>query len=114
MDIWNADKLALFVIFFLPGFISMKVYDLLVPGETRDVSKSVFEAIAYSTLNFAALLWLIVLIHTGDFYRKHVAWYFLSVVFIMIVVPVLWPLAFLKLSSWRPLAKHFIHPIRKP
>jgi len=36
MDIWNADKLALFPIFFLPGFISIKIYDLLVPGEPRD------------------------------------------------------------------------------
>jgi hypothetical protein len=37
-DVWGADKLTLFVIFFLPGFISMKVYDLLVPGERRDFS----------------------------------------------------------------------------
>jgi len=49
MDIWNADKLALFIVFFVPGFISMKVYDLLVPGETRDASKSLLDAISYST-----------------------------------------------------------------
>ena len=114
MDLWNADKLTLFIIFFLPGFISMKVYDLLVPGETRDVSKSVFEAIAYSTLNFAALLWLIILVNTDGFYQEHRVLYFLSLVFIMIIVPIGWPLAFLRLSSWRPLARHFVHPIRKP
>ena len=28
--------LALFLIFFIPGFITLKVYDLLVPGEARD------------------------------------------------------------------------------
>jgi hypothetical protein len=53
MDIWNVDKITLVVVFFLPGFISMKVYDLMAPGERRDFSKSLFEAISYSTLNFA-------------------------------------------------------------
>src|SRR5437879_282533 len=114
MDIWNVDKLTLFLIFFLPGFISMKVYDLLVPGEARDFSKSLFEAVAYSTLNFAVLFWLIALIHTGNFYRQHPVSYFLAVMLIMIAVPAFWPFAFLKLSSWQPLARRFIHPIRKP
>ena len=74
MDIWNVDKLTLFLIFFLPGFISMKVYGLMVPGEPRDFSKSVLEAISYSTLNFAVLFWLIIFIHTGDFYHRHLIW----------------------------------------
>jgi len=114
MDIWNIDKLTLFVIFFLPGFISMKVYDLMVPGEPRDVSKSVLEAISYSTLNFAALFWLIMLTQTGDLYHRHLILYSLSVAVIMVIVPACWPLVFLKLSTWRPIAKHLIHPIRKP
>jgi hypothetical protein len=114
MDIWNADKLALFLVFVLPGFISMKVYDLMVPGEPRDASKSLFEAISFSTLNFAALFWLIALIQSDDFYRKHFILYALSIVLIMVVVPACWPFAFLKLSSWRPIARHLVHPIRKP
>jgi hypothetical protein len=114
MDIWSADKLALFLIFVLPGFISMKVYDLLVPGEPRDTSKSLLDAISYSTLNFAALFWLIGFIQTGDFYHQHFVWYSLSVVAIMLVVPACWPILFLRLSGWRPIGKHFVHPIRKP
>jgi hypothetical protein len=114
MDIWNVGKLTPFLVFFLPGFISMKVYDLMVPGEPRDFSKSLFEAISYSTLNFAALFWLIVLIQTDDFYHKHLIWFSLSAAVIMVVVPACWPVVFLKLSTWGPLAKHFIHPIRKP
>ena len=114
MDIWNADKLALFIVFFVPGFISMKVYDLLVPGETRDASKSLLDAISYSTLNFAALFWLIAILQTGDFYHRHFILYSLSVVAIMVVVPACWPFAFLGLSSWRPVGKHLVHPIQKP
>jgi hypothetical protein len=114
MDIWNVDKLALFLIFFLPGFISMKVYDLMVPAEPRDFTKSLFEAISYSTLNFAALFWLIAAIQRNDFYHQHFVLYWLSFVAIMVVVPVCWPFAFLRLSSWRPVGKHFVHPIQKP
>ena len=113
MDIWNVDKLTLFLVFFLPGFISMKVYDLMVPGEPRDVSKSLFEAISYSTLNFGALFWLIAFIQRGDFYQKHFILYSLSIVVIMVIVPACWPFVYLKLSTWRPIARHFVHPIRK-
>jgi hypothetical protein len=38
----------------------------------------------------------------------------MSVAAIMVVVPACWPFLFLKLSTWTPVAKHFIHPIRKP
>jgi hypothetical protein len=114
MDIWNVDKLTLLIVFFLPGFISMKVYDLMVPGEPRDVSKSLFEAISYSTLNFAVLFWLIALVQTSDFYHRHFIGYWMSFALIMVVAPACWPFVFLKLSTWRPIAKHFVHPIRKP
>ena len=114
MDIWSVDKLVLFLIFFIPGFISMRVYDLLVPGERRDFSKSLLEAISYSAMNFAALSWLIALIQIGDYYHNHFTLYLLSVFVILFAVPVSWPFAFLKLSSWRPVGKHFVHPIQKP
>ena len=114
MDIWNADKLTLFLIFVLPGFISIKIYDLMVPGERRDFSKSLLEAVSYSTLNFAVLFWLIALIQSGGFYRSHFVLYSLSVAVIMVGAPASWPFLFLGLSTWRPIAKHFVHPIRKP
>ena len=60
MNIWEADKLVLFLIFFIPGFVSIKVYDLLIPGEQRDFSKSILEVIGYSALNYGALSWFII------------------------------------------------------
>lgn len=114
MDIWQVDKLVLFLMFFVPGFISIKVYDLLVPGERRDFSKAIFDAIGYSALNFAALSWLIFLMHSANFASQHKAWYCIFLVVIICVVPGLWPIVLLKMSSWRPIAKHVIHPIQKP
>ncbi len=114
MDIWSADKLVPFLIFFLPGFISMKVYDLMVPGEPRDFSKSLMEAISYSTLNFAALFWLIAIIQSGDFFRAHFILYSLAVILIMVLAPAFWSILFLWLSKWRRISRYFVHPIRKP
>ena len=51
----NTQTLTLFLFFFLPGFVSLKVYDSLVPSERRDFSKSIYEVVAYSTLNYALL-----------------------------------------------------------
>jgi len=117
MDIFSKftfDKLVLFLVFFIPGFISLKVYDLLIPGERRDFSKSLYEVIAYSALNFAALSWLIILIYSKNFYMEHTIWYFVSVFCIMFIVPVFWPVLFIRASQWGPVAKYIVHPIKKP
>ncbi len=114
MDIWSTDKLVLFLIFFVPGFISMKVYDLMIPGSPREASKSLLDAVSYSTLNFAVLFWLIALIQTNDFYHRHFVLYALAVVAIMVVVPACWPFVYLKLASWGPITRHLTNPIQKP
>jgi len=114
MNIWEIDKLQLFLMFVVPGFISIKIYDLIIPGERRDFSKAIVEAIAYSSLNFALLSWLIALINTGDFATKHQFIYALAIVFIMFGFPVLWPILFLKITEWKPIADKIYHPILKP
>ena len=114
MDIWQIDKLSLFLIFFIPGFISIKIYDLLIPSEKRDFSKSIFEVIGFSAINFAALSWFIILIHSGNFFRDHRIWYFLALLIVIFVIPILWPIVLLKVLFWSPIAKRVIHPILKP
>ena len=114
MAIWQIDKLTLFLLLFIPGFISLKVYDLLVPSERRDFSKSLFEVIGYSALNFAALSWLIVLVHANGFPAAHSAWYLLAIIFVLFIAPVLWPCLWLKLCSWPPVARRLVSPVRKP
>ena len=105
MDIWSTDKLTLFLIFFLPGFISMKVYDLMVPSAPREAAKSLHEAISYSALNFGFWSWLIALLFAGDYYHRHFIWFSFAVVLILLVAPIFWPFAYLKLASWAPIAK---------
>lgn len=114
MDIWQIDRLVLFLIFFIPGFISIKVYDLLIPNGRRDFSKSLFEAIGFSAINFAVLSWPIIFINSGNFYNEHSVLYFISLLCILFIVPIFWPFVFLKISMWKPIAKNIIHPIQKP
>jgi len=114
MDIWEINKLALFLLFFIPGFISIKVYDLFIASERRDFSKSLFEVMGYSAINFAALSWLIALIHSDNYYSAHKVIYFLFLLIIIFIAPIIWPFIFLKLSSWPPISKRIVHPIRKP
>lgn len=112
MDIWQIDKLALFLLFVVPGFISLKVYDLLVPGPRRDLSSSLVQAVVYSALNFAGLLYPIMLVYSDGFHAT--PWDILGMYCILFVAPALWAVVWRKLSSSRLLTRHIVHPVQKP
>jgi len=114
MDIWQIDKLTLFLLFFIPGFISIKVYNLLYPSEQKDFSAFLLEAIGYSSLNFAVLSWLIIIIHSGNFYDDHRTWYLICLFLILFTIPLLWPILFFKISDWGLFKKYIVSPIQKP
>jgi len=114
MNIWEIDKAFLFVVLVLPGFISIKVYDLIVAGDKRDFPKSIVESIAYSVLNFATLSWLIILISTATFSKEHAFIYWLSIIAIFIVFPAIWPFVFLWISRFKIFKKHLLTPVNQP
>jgi len=51
-SLWLFGTMNVLLVFFIPGFVSIKVYDLIIPKEKRDFSKDVYEAIGYSFVNF--------------------------------------------------------------
>ncbi|UYF81101.1 DUF6338 family protein [Acinetobacter ursingii] len=55
MEIFESSKLVLFIIFAIPGFISIKTYSLLCPNHEKDSTKLIIDAITYSCLNYALL-----------------------------------------------------------
>ena len=114
MDIFNLNALYLFIIFFIPGFISIKIYDLLIPGEKRDFSSSISEVIAYSCLNYAFLSWLIVLITKNNYYINHTSWFILFVFLILFFAPILWPILFLRIISNELISKYVVNPVPRP
>ncbi|MFW6275603.1 MAG: hypothetical protein ACOC2M_03110 [bacterium] len=57
MTILEANQLIAFIVFFIPGFISMKVYHLMIASDKINFSNAVGEAIAFSSINYAAFSW---------------------------------------------------------
>ena len=103
--------LAAFLVFFVPGFLMIQVYELMVPSPRRDFSKSVFEAVAYSAVNLGAFSPVIYLMRSGFFSPF---WYWVCVTIILVFAPIAWSAIFLwaRKSEW--FRKVFPHPILCP
>ncbi|WP_221568989.1 DUF6338 family protein [Alkalihalobacillus sp. TS-13] len=94
MDIFHLDKLSLFLLFFVPGFISIKVWGYLVPSQSKKMNEYFFDAVSYSCLNFAILSWLIIIIGKENYQNEHpIVFYFLTLL-ILLIFPILWPIIF--------------------
>jgi hypothetical protein len=114
MDIWNINALVLFIAFVIPGFISLKSYHLLFPGEFKSSDKLLVDAIAYSSINYGILFWPIYEIEYHGVRELHPAIYGAFYVFTLLVAPVVWVVA-LKWVRTRQFAQKFMpHPIESP
>ena len=113
MDIFNLDKLNIFLLFFVPGFISMKIWSSIVPSESRKPTDYLLEIISYSCLNFAFLSWLVIIVSKDEFKSNHESLFYLAVFSILFVFPIIWPIILNKLFQWPVINKFFIHPIPK-
>lgn len=53
MNIWNPEAIFIFIMFVIPGFISLKIYKLLVPSDHNENSLlTLLDAITYSCINY--------------------------------------------------------------
>jgi hypothetical protein len=114
MDIWQSEKLAIFLVMFVPGFISLKVWDLLVPSERRDFSKSIVEAVAFSAINFALLFWLVEYLGTPNLAQTARGKYIAANFLLFFVFPALWPMVLLWVMNRPFLARRIVNPVQKP
>ena len=114
MNIWEVDKLIIFIAFVIPGFISIKVYDLFVPTERREVGKYLIDAIAYSCINYALVFWILILAEKNDLYNNHSFLFFILIVAVLFIFPTIWALVFIKLRKLKFFLKRIPHPISKP
>ena len=113
MPAWTQDELLLFLLFFVPGFISIKVYDLRVPAERRNFQSTLAEAIGYSAVNFAILLPLVVAVAYGYGVLDRLWWQLVTSYVVLLIAPVSWPLLFVRIIRPR-FSKVFVNPIPKP
>jgi hypothetical protein len=100
MPAWTQDELLLFLLFFVPGFVSIKVYDLLVPADRRTLPNRLAEAIGYSAINYAMLLPIIVLAYGYGLLDE--VWLQLGLSYVVLLIaPVIWPWLFIRIVQPR-------------
>lgn len=114
MDIWEANKLVLFIAFVVPGFISLKTYALLFPRAPRSSAEQLIDAVAYSSINYALLLFPIYEIERHDVRSTHPTLYALFYVLVFLVAPIFWACALRKLRTTDLLQGFMPHPTEKP
>lgn len=113
MDIWSLDKIVLFAAFAVPGFISLKIYDINTSGYYRDTSKQLIDIVSYSCLNLALCSIPIFIVEVylkpclADFM------YFCFYAFILFVIPVITALGLYRFRKSQ-LAQSFLpHPLHR-
>lgn len=114
MDIWEIDKLALFISFVIPGFISIKAYQLIFPYTERATSEQIIDAIAYSSVNYALLIFPIISVESGALKESWIFLYYLFYVFVLFIAPIIWVLIWKYLRTRDFFQRNAPHPTFKP
>lgn len=114
MDIWDVNKLILFIAFVVPGFISLKTYALLQPAQFKDSSQQLIDAVAYSSINYALLIGPIYAVESFDVKSSHPACYVLFYIVVLLIAPIAWAWVFLWLRKTQLLQRSMAHPTGKP
>lgn len=113
MDIWEVDKLFLFIAFVIPGFVMLKAYSLIMPYSTRNVANQLLDAIAYSCINYALLgIPIYLLLANQD--RISVYANYAFCLFAITIAPIIWVLLIKYVRGLEFLQKHLTHPIDMP
>lgn len=114
MDIFEEGKLTLFIGFLVPGFIAIKIYELLSPSRQVDSSKLVIDAVAYSCMNYAILLWPISVVENSNIRQTHPNLYILFYVFVLFLAPVILVVGWKYLREVEFIQRFVPHPTQKP
>lgn len=114
MENFSIDKLMLIMYFFVPGFISMSFYRLVFALERIDYSKSLYEALGISCINFSLLFYPIYLINQKAFLIDHIFLYALLTIFIIFIVPIILTLLYSRIVKTKKFQKNFVSPEKTP
>lgn len=109
MDIWEKSKLLIFIIFVIPGFLSMKLYSILHPNVMIDTTKTIVEVVTYSCINYAIWFFPIYYIESTSFFVSPFSYsiFYLCVLF---VSPILLTSFLVWMRTWKWLGKYLPHP----
>ncbi|MBT8288775.1 MAG: hypothetical protein KJO00_12200 [Bacteroidia bacterium] len=104
------DNILLWTIFFVPGFVYLKFYRLLIADIRTNFSRDLFEAIGISLLNTLIFSYPLYLIHSGGFIKNHPVWYLIVLVGVVVVGPIILCLIFYFISKQKWFIGFLISP----
>jgi hypothetical protein len=114
MNIWEADKLILFIAFVIPGFITIKAFELFFPTQRKDSSKLLIDALAYSCVNYALLSWAIYLVAIMQLSKSSPILYSLFWLLVLFVAPIIWAWLWKRFRESSVFQDSMPHPTGKP
>lgn len=91
MEFCARDNLGVFVFLLVPGFISIKVYELITASDRRNWAESLFETAAYGCIDFAVLYWAFDALDSSVFLLHRPFARYLTWILIVFVAPAIWP-----------------------
>jgi len=100
METSAVNELAVFGLLVLPGFISMRIFDLFNPTDKRPVSNSMFEGLAFGILNALVFFPLWIIIDGPALLAGNPMPAYALALFTLVVAPVTWGLFAHKLLRW--------------
>lgn len=104
----SIEQISLFLVFVLPGLISLKVFSLIVPTKTRGVSEFLFDGLFYTSLN---LIFLIpIYFYLLRFEESLDYWVFVIFYFSMLLLSIGFPFFVYWLYSKESFTKRFLLP----
>jgi len=110
MNLNESNSILLFVLFFLPGFVSLKIWSLF--HGRKEVSKHalIYDCIFFSIVNFAILSPIAVPFIFYGWYKTYPFLLALFILFYSLVVPIFWPFLWRFLISKKCLYRFFQLP----
>jgi len=114
LNIWTPDAIQLFILFVVPGFISIKFYELYFPSQQPDSSKQLIDAVSFGSLNFAFLYIPISIIEHSTIKTACPFAYYSFYIFVLLLAPLAWVLIWrkIRMSNW--FQSNAPHPTQKP
>lgn len=106
------DKILLLTFFFVPGFIYLKSYRLLIAEVKADFSKELYEAIGFSFLNTLIFSYPLYYIHNDNFLEYHPIIYYFATILIVIILPIFFVFVYYFISKTKWFSNFLVSPTK--
>ncbi|MGM3162603.1 DUF6338 family protein [Dickeya undicola] len=114
MELLDYSKLMIFILFVIPGFISLKIYEILQPSVKKESSKLIIDAVAYSCINYAA--WGIPLYYmiATKIVSLNSPCFYVYLFLLLIIFPIINPITLIRIRKCNFISDRLPHPTGRP